>query len=578
MPCAMLSRICTSRGESGANTCELPGPYTESSRNSASTFVATAGLAKIFSLMMNWPPRTLRIDSTDSFGAQSLWRYAAAPARIASSSDCSSSTAVRITTAPCGRSRRTFCVAFTPESSGRSTSMMRTSGSSSIVLATASSPSVTSARISMSASFSRTAGMARVVRRLAAASTMRMAFSGLTTMGLSAKRVPLLIDAEWKEECNRGALSGRRLHLQSRTDELGAFAHREQADRSLTARDLHQVEADAVVGAVHHPLLLRLLPHDADGRRLRVLVHVLQRLLHHPVDRELLRGVEAGVTGIEVAVDAEPVARLVLRCVVADRSREPELGEDRWPEVVDHAAHRVERGAELALQIRELRLQRGARLAGRAVGDALEVLDLEHRVREDLGRTVVHVAVESLALGLEALEDALGDGDAGLLLLVELRRDARAAKVRGARLDVADRELELLQPAERALRGFVGGARRARLRLRALLVGLLELLALLPEAAHVTAKPVDDEVEEAIKVVLARNLRGRALVRGRMVRRAAERQGTSMSTKVSDEARIGQPRSRARTATGSVGRARIWRMPRRAMTSRHPGWTPTTVV
>ena len=53
---------------------ELPGPYTESSRNSASTFVATAGLAKIFSLMMNWPARTLRIDSTSSFGSQSLWR------------------------------------------------------------------------------------------------------------------------------------------------------------------------------------------------------------------------------------------------------------------------------------------------------------------------------------------------------------------------------------------------------------------------------------------------------------------------------------------------------------------------
>src|SRR5438876_3065586 len=274
MPCAMLSRIWTSRGESGANTCELPGPYTESSLNSASTFVATAGLAKIFSLMMNWPPRTLRIDSTSSLGSQSLWRYAAAPARIASSSDCSSSTAVRITTAPCGRSRRTFCVAFTPESSGRSTSMMRTSGSSSIVFATASSPSVTTARISMSASFSRTWVMPRVVRRLASARTIRMAFSGL-----SAKRFPLLLDAQWKQECNGGALSRRRLDLQLRADELGSLTHREQPDRSLPARDLDQVEPDAVVGAVHHPLVLRLLPHDADGRGLPMLVHVLQRLL-----------------------------------------------------------------------------------------------------------------------------------------------------------------------------------------------------------------------------------------------------------------------------------------------------------
>src|SRR6266581_1110635 len=38
----MLSRICTSRGESGAKTCVDPGPYTESSRNSARTLEATA--------------------------------------------------------------------------------------------------------------------------------------------------------------------------------------------------------------------------------------------------------------------------------------------------------------------------------------------------------------------------------------------------------------------------------------------------------------------------------------------------------------------------------------------------------
>src|SRR5256885_4883242 len=259
MPWAMLSRIWTSRGESGAKTWELPGPYTESSRNSARTLVATAGFAKIFSLMMNWPARTLRIDSTSSFGSQSLCRYAAAPARMASKRVCSSSSAVRITTATCGSSRRTFCVALIPDSCGRSTSMMRTSGSSSIVFATASSPWVTTARISMSAAFSRTCVMPRVVRRLASARTIRMAFSGL-----SAKRVPLL--AQWKQECNGGALARRRLGLQLRADELGPLAHRKQPDGSLAARDLDQVEADAVVGAVHDPLVLGLLPDDADGR------------------------------------------------------------------------------------------------------------------------------------------------------------------------------------------------------------------------------------------------------------------------------------------------------------------------
>src|SRR5947207_9587770 len=138
-----------------------------------------------------------------------------------------------------------------PDSCGRSTSMMRTSGSSSIVFATASSPSVTTARISMSASFSRTWVMPRVVRRLASARTIRMAFSGL-----SAKRFPLLLDAQWKQECNGGALSGRRLDLQLRADELGPLAHRGQPDRSLPARDLYQVEPDAVAGTVTDPLSL----------------------------------------------------------------------------------------------------------------------------------------------------------------------------------------------------------------------------------------------------------------------------------------------------------------------------------
>src|SRR5579859_5181923 len=257
--------------------------------------------------------------------------------------------------------------------------MIRTSGSSSIVFVTASSPSVTTARISMSASFSRTWVMPRVVRRLASARTIRMAFSGL-----SAKRVPLL--AQWKQKCNGGPLAGRRLDLQSSADELGALAHREQSDGALPARDLHQIEADAVVGAAHDPLLRGGLPDDADGRGLRVLVHVLQRLLHDPIDRQLLRRLETGVAGIEIAVDAEAVARLVLGGVVADRAGESELGQDRWPQVVDHAAHRVERAFELALQVRELGLQRGARLTRRAVGDALEVVDLEHRIREDLGR------------------------------------------------------------------------------------------------------------------------------------------------------------------------------------------------
>ncbi|HEV2011538.1 MAG TPA: hypothetical protein VGS17_10995 [Candidatus Limnocylindria bacterium] len=124
------------------------------------------------------------------------------------------------------------------------------------------------------------------------------------------------------------------------------------------------------------------------------------------------------------------------------------------------------------------------------------------------------IAVQSLALGLEALEDALRDGDE-LPVLFTLWLDAAAAQVRGARLDVADRELQLLQPAEGALAGLVRLARDARLALRALLVGALELLDLLAQAPDVTPQPVDDEVIKTIKVVLARKLRRRTLVDSR---------------------------------------------------------------
>jgi len=125
----------------------------------------------------------------------------------------------------------------------------------------------------------------------------------------------------------------------------------------------------------------------------------------------------------------------------------------------------------------------------------------------------MYVAIEPLALGLEALEDALRDGDDLLLLVVRRELDAGAPEVRRARLDVADRELQLLQPAERALRGLVRLARGARLALGALRVGLLEPLDLLAQPANIAPQLIDDEVELTVKVVLARKLRGSALVR-----------------------------------------------------------------
>ena len=61
MPCAMLSRISTSRGDSGAKIGAASWPYTASSRNSLRTRDATAGFAKTLSLIRYSPAKTRRM-------------------------------------------------------------------------------------------------------------------------------------------------------------------------------------------------------------------------------------------------------------------------------------------------------------------------------------------------------------------------------------------------------------------------------------------------------------------------------------------------------------------------------------
>src|SRR6185295_19484899 len=80
-----------------------------------------------------------------------------------------------------------------------------------------------------------------------------------------------------------------------------------------------------------------------------------------------------------------------------------------WTQVVDHRAHRVERSAELSAQSSQLAPQRLSKLGRGALGDALEIVDLEDRVGEDLRRSVVHVAIETLTFGLETFHNGLRD-------------------------------------------------------------------------------------------------------------------------------------------------------------------------
>src|SRR5207302_1575032 len=117
------------------------------------------------------------------------------------------------------------------------------------------------------------------------------------------------------------------------------------------------------------------------------------------------------------------------------------------------------------------------------------VLDLEDRVRQDLGRPIVDVAIETLAFGLEALEDALRDLDHIVLLFLAGGIDPRSEQIRGTRFDVLHDELQLLEAAVRTLDRLVrivGFATRALLGL--LLVGATEAVDLLTQAADLSTK------------------------------------------------------------------------------------------
>ena len=112
------------------------------------------------------------------------------------------------------------------------------------------------------------------------------------------------------------------------------------------------------------------------------------------------------------------------------------------------------------------------------------------------------VAVEALALCLEALEDALRDIER-LAVAVRLGLDAGAEQIRNARFDVLRDELQLLQAAIGPLRLLVEIAfgRSTRLRLGHPLVGARELLDLLARAPDIASQHVDQSVELRFEVV-----------------------------------------------------------------------------
>lgn len=105
------------------------------------------------------------------------------------------------------------------------------------------------------------------------------------------------------------------------------------------------------------------------------------------------------------------------------------------------------------------------------------------------------LADETLALGLEAVEGAALQGRPAVVGPFPLGGDPGAEKVRGARLDVVDDELQLAEPAERPAGRLVVG--RA-----ALLVCAPEALDLRPEPADVAAQAVDQGLEEQVELAV----------------------------------------------------------------------------
>jgi len=68
----------------------------------------------------------------------------------------------------------------------------------------------------------------------------------------------------------------------------------------------------------------------------------------------------------------------------------------------------------------------------------------------------VDIAIETLALELEAFEDALRDLQALVVVVRRFGLDAGAQQVRGAGLDVLDDELQLFEAAVCRLRALLG--------------------------------------------------------------------------------------------------------------------------
>ena len=132
-----------------------------------------------------------------------------------------------------------------------------------------------------------------------------------------------------------------------------------------------------------------------------MLAYILQGLLNDSQGDRLLGALESIGWCLERGFDRQTGKGRHRLDRVGDRPVETELLEERRPKLGDEAPHVAELAAEQIAQETEL----GPGESGVLLEDPLDVLDLEDRVRQRLGRSVVDLLGEPRALGLLGLDD-----------------------------------------------------------------------------------------------------------------------------------------------------------------------------
>ncbi len=168
--------------------------------------------------------------------------------------------------------------------------------------------------------------------------------------------------------------------------------------RAATAPD---VEPTPVVADLHDPRPVLDPRGDRRLGRPGVLAHILQRFLDDPQGDRLLGLAEPVARGPQVRLDRGAHERGPCLRGVVDRAVQAELVEERRPELADERPDVAELAAEELAQVAQLRPGHPRVL----VHHPLDVLDLEDRVRQGLGRTVVDLLGQAGPLGLLGLDD-----------------------------------------------------------------------------------------------------------------------------------------------------------------------------